>query len=29
MVDALITVGAGLSGFEMGEPDEELEAKFA
>jgi 3-oxoadipate enol-lactonase len=29
MVDALITVGAGLSGFEMGEPDEELKAKFA
>src|SRR6266436_1235750 len=28
MVDALITVGAGLSGFEMGEPDEELKAKF-
>ena len=29
MVDALITVGAGLSGFEYGEPDEELKAKFA
>jgi len=29
MVDALITVGAGLSGFEWGEPDEELKAKFA
>ena len=28
MVDALITVGAGLSGFEMAEPDEELKAKF-
>lgn len=29
MVDALITVGAGLSGFEEGEPDEELKAKDA
>src|SRR5438552_13915178 len=29
MVDALITVGAGLSGFAYGEPDEELKAKFA
>jgi 3-oxoadipate enol-lactonase len=28
VVDALITVGAGLSGFEMGKPDEELKAKF-
>jgi 3-oxoadipate enol-lactonase len=28
MVDALITVGAGLSGFEEGELDEELKAKF-
>jgi len=29
MVDALITVGAGLSGFAYGEPDEDLKAKFA
>jgi 3-oxoadipate enol-lactonase len=29
MVDALITVGAGLSGFEPGEPDEALNARFA
>jgi 3-oxoadipate enol-lactonase len=29
MVDALITVGSGLSGFEWGEPDQELMAKFA
>jgi 3-oxoadipate enol-lactonase len=29
MVDALITVGAGLSGFDIDEPDEELKAKFA
>ncbi len=29
MVDALITVGSGLSGFELGEPDEELKGKFA
>jgi 3-oxoadipate enol-lactonase len=29
MVDALITVGAGLGGFEMGEPDELLGAQFA
>src|SRR6266849_8215102 len=28
IVHALITVGAGLSGFEMAEPDEELKAKF-
>src|SRR2546425_4272632 len=28
-VDALVTVGAGLSGFEIGEPDDELKAKFA
>jgi len=29
MVDALITVGSGLSGYEWGEPDQELMAKFA
>ncbi len=29
MVDALITVGAGLNGFEFGEPPPELGAKFA
>jgi len=29
MVDALITVGSGLSGYEWGEPDKELMAKFA
>ncbi len=29
MVDALITVGSGLSGFEWDEPDQELMAKFA
>jgi 3-oxoadipate enol-lactonase len=29
MVEALITVGAGLSGFEQSEPDETLKAKFA
>ncbi len=29
MVDALVTVGAGLSGFEQGEPGEELKAKEA
>ncbi len=29
MVDALITVGAGLSGFDFGEPNEDLKAKFA
>ena len=29
MVDALITVGSGLSGYEWGEPDQELMEKFA
>jgi 3-oxoadipate enol-lactonase len=29
MVDALITVGAGLGGFKHGEPDEELNKQFA
>src|SRR6266436_3819505 len=29
MVDALITVGSGLSGFEWGVPEQELMAKFA